>query len=113
MRTWGRVDRVWVEVVTDAKGNNDAVYLITLIQVLKLTPGESPFYANHGIPGQASVISQLFPDYYTNLTQQQFSPYFASISITRMQDQPPNTPPTYQVQIVTNTGAILSGTTAT
>lgn len=112
MRTWGRIGGVWTEVTTDANGNNDAVYLTTLIQVLKLTPGESPFYANYGIPGQASVIQQLFPDFYTNLTQQQFSPYFSSIAITRQQGNAPSVPPTYKVQIVTNTGAILSGTTA-
>lgn len=112
MRTWGRINGVWVAVTTDANGNNDAVYLTTLIQVLKLSPGESPFYANYGIPGQAAVLQQLFPDFYTNLTQQQFSPYFASIAITREKATAPNQSPTYKVQIVTNTGALISGSTA-
>ena len=105
MRTWGRVGGVWQEVSTEADGNNDAVYLTTLIQVLNLNPGESPFFANYGVPAQASVISQIFPDFYTNRTQQQFSPYFASLAITRSQDDPP----TYKVQIVTNSGAHISG----
>lgn len=110
MRTWGRLaDGTWEEVTTDANGFNDEVYLVTLIQVLKLSPGESPFYANFGVPAQASVLNQLFPDFYTNLTQQQFSPYFASLTITRSQD----TPPTYEVDIVTNTGAQISGVVPT
>lgn len=105
MRTWGRnADGTWAEVVTDVNGDNDAVYLTTLIQVLKLNPGESPFFANYGVPAQASVVSQIFPDFYTNRTQQQFSPYFASLAITRSQDNPP----TYEVQLVTNTGAKIS-----
>ena len=106
MRTWGRLpDGTWQEVSTDANGDNDAVYLTTLIQVLKLSPGESPFFADYGIPAQASVISQLFPDFYANLTQQQFSPYFASLTITRSESDPP----TYQVDLVTNAGAQING----
>ena len=105
MRTWGRdANGIWQEITTDANGFNDAVYLTTLIQVLKLAPGESPFYANYGIPATASVIQQLFPDFYVNLTQQQFSPYFASLTVARSNDNPP----TYQVGIVTNTGAVIS-----
>ena len=109
MRTWGRVNGVWQEITTDASGDNDAVYLTTLIQVLKLAPGESPFYANYGVPAQASVVSQIFPDFYTTLTQQQFAPYFASLTITRSGGVQGGQI-TYEVQIVTNTGAIISGT---
>lgn len=104
MRTWGRVNGVWTEVTTDANGHNDGVYITTLIQVLKLAPGESPFYANYGVPSQQSVVQQLFPDFNVNLTQQQFAPYFASLSIVRTSA----TPPTYQINIVTNTGALVS-----
>ena len=104
MRTWGRINGVWTEVTTDDNGFNDAVYIVTLAQVLRLTPGESPFFANYGIPGQQSVVQQLFPDYYMNLTQQQFAAYFASLSITRTGEKPP----TYRANIVTNTGAVLS-----
>jgi hypothetical protein len=46
-----------VEVTTDANGYNDAVYLTTLSQVLKLNLGESPFYANYGIPQYQSVLT--------------------------------------------------------
>jgi hypothetical protein len=111
MRTWGRAaDGSWIEVTTDANGYNDAVYLTTLIQVLKLAPGESPFFANYGVPARASVVSGIFPDFYTNLTQQQFSPYFASLQITR---QPNSNPPAYDVAVLTNTGATINGTVAT
>lgn len=105
MRTWGRVAGVWTEVSTEDDGSNDAVYLTTLIQVLNLSPGESPFYANFGVPAVPSVLSQIFPDFYVNMTQQQFAAYFASLSIIRSDDDPP----TYQVDIVTNTGAHISG----
>jgi hypothetical protein len=104
MRTWGRVNGVWTLITTDANGLNDGVYLTTLIQVLKLAPGESPFYANYGIPSQPSVVQQLFPDLYVNLTQQQFAQYFASLSIVRTATKPP----TYQINLVTNTGALVS-----
>ena len=55
MRTYGRVyaedgSYTWVEVSTDANGFDDMVMLTTLAQVLKLNLGESPFYANFGIP---------------------------------------------------------------
>lgn len=104
MRTWGRFNGVWTEVTTDDNGTNDAVYLTTLIQTLKLSPGESPFYANYGVPAQGSVIDQLLPDFYTNLVQQQFAQYFASLQITRTNTNPP----TYKVNIVSNTGAVIS-----
>lgn len=51
MRTYGRdKDGKWVTVTTDENGFNDSVYLTTLVQNLKLSPQESPFFANHGIP---------------------------------------------------------------
>jgi hypothetical protein len=110
MRTWGRVPPTednpsgWVEVATDASGANDAVWLTTLCQCLQLNLGESPMFGNYGIPAQQSQVTQVFPDYYVWVTQQQFAPYFASIIITRL----PGTTPVYQVNVVTNTGVNLS-----
>lgn len=92
----------WVEVVTDTNGYNDAVWITTLIQTLKLNLGESPFYANRGIPAQQSVITQIFPDFYVNQTQQQFAQYFASLIIAK---EPANPTPTYNVNIITHSGA--------
>ncbi len=107
MRVWGRDSNgQWVEVATAPNGDNSAVYLVALIQALRLQPGESPFYANVGIPSQQSVLSQLFPDYYVNQIQQQYSQYFSSLLISRTA----NNPPTYRVDITTFTGATISRT---
>lgn len=115
MRTYGRTYNPdgtyqWVKVETDANGKNDAVYLTTLAQVLKLNLGESPFYANYGIPQQKTIVTQVFPDYYVMVSQMQFSPYFASLTITRQQDRPD---PVYDVTAVAHSGAILQTKIAT
>lgn len=107
MRTYGRVNQVggqggtWTEVTTDANGHDDAVWITTLIQCLKLNLGESPFYANYGLPAHQAVIQQVFPDYYVALTQKQFAQYFASLIISKL----PGRTPTYQVNITTTQGA--------
>lgn len=106
MRTYGRTwnedgTYQWVQVSTDASGDDSAVWLTTLVQCLKLNLNESPFYAANGIPAQPSVVQQLFPDFYVALTQQFFAPYFASLIITK-QDSPT---PTYQVNVTTKQGA--------
>jgi hypothetical protein len=105
MRTYGRVDDgagnlQWVEVETQPNGANDYVYITTLAQCLKLVLGESPFYANHGIPSEQAIIQQIFPDFYVNQTQQQFAGYFASLIVTKI----PDPTPTYRINIVTNYG---------
>jgi hypothetical protein len=113
MRTFGRVYNddgtyTWVEVDTDINGHNDAVYATTLCQCLQLVLGESPFYANYGIPAQQSVVQQVFPDYNMHLTQQQFAPYFANLQITRQPNQVgTGRTPVYLVNIITSSGAKL------
>lgn len=125
MRTWGRVPvdssntatasgffRVggvpqayeWVEVVTDANGQNDAVWLTTLAQTLQLGLGEDPIFGNYGIPAQQSVVTEVLPDYYVTLTQQLFASYFLSLTITRLASVPS---PFYQVDVLANPGAAL------
>jgi hypothetical protein len=111
MRTWGRDFNTgaWIGVQTDPSGSDDAVWLTTLAQTLLLNRGESPFYADRGIPSQQSVITQYMPDYYVTLTQQQFAPFFASLIINRR----PGTgtsginPPVYDVNVTTNLGVQL------
>ena len=103
---WGRVyaqdgSYTWQSVTPDANGDTDYVYITNLIQVLKLSLGESPFYAQYGIPSQRSVVTQIFPDFYVNQTQQQFSKYFASLSITKVTDPQP----VYRINIVRNNGS--------
>lgn len=114
MRTYGRVynpdgSYTWVTVTTDANGDNDEVYLVTLAQCLKLGLGESPIYANYGIPAQQSVITQIFPDFYSNQTVNQFRAYFASLSLQKVSAQDENgvTYPAYLVTAVTNQGATI------
>jgi len=112
MRTYARVGQtdglggVWVEVDTDANGYNDMVWITTLIQTLRLNLGESPFFANFGIPAQQSVVTQVFPDFYVAQTQAQFAQYFASLVIQRI----PGDSPTYQVNVVCHSGAVLTTT---
>ena len=108
MRTYGRVyaedgSYTWQEVTTDASGQNDAVYLTTLIQVLKLNLGESPFWANFGIPIQQTIVNQLVPDFYVTAIQGQFAPFFSKLVITRQS----SFPPTYLIQAMTHNGATL------
>lgn len=110
MRTWGRQysedgTYQWVEVDTDAAGFNDNVYLTTLVQTLQLNLGESPFFANYGIPAYQTVVTQVFPDFYVMTTQEQFAPLFASLVITRAQG---SFPPIYNVTAVAHSGAVLT-----
>jgi hypothetical protein len=115
MRTYGRVadiygNKIWAEVQTDSAGNNEYVYCTAITQVFKLNLGESPFYANFGIPAKQSLITQVHPDYYTYFTQSYFSRFFASLIITK-QAQPPNDPtPIYNVSIITFSGTKLQFT---
>ena len=116
MRTWGRINQdsngkggTWVQVSTDNNGFSDGVYLTTLIQVLKLNLGESPFFANYGIPAEQSVLQQIQPDYYINRTQQQFASFFAALLLAK-QPQLPNQPtPTYAINVTTQSGYALTG----
>ena len=113
MRTYGRVPdesggQTWVQIDQDASGNFEYGYATTLIQVLKLSLGESPFYANYGIPAQRAVIQQVFPDYYVIVTQQQFAPFFASLQITKQE----NPTPTYNVNVVTTLGTKIQSQVA-
>ncbi len=109
MRVWGRTFQpdgtyIWTEVTTDANGQNDLVMLTALIQCLLLNLGESPFYANFGIPQIPTIMSQVFPDYYVNRIQNQYAPSFASLTIARI---PLSNPPTYKIQAITHTGVQL------
>lgn len=122
MRTYGRTQDVitgqkkWWVVVTDTAGFNDSVYLTDLAQVLKLNLGESPFFANYGIPAHESVMTQVFPTFFMLRTQQQFADFFASLILTPApvdqgsadsfaagQDGAPA--PRYYINVLTNYGS--------
>lgn len=103
MRVWGRVSGVWQEVTTDDKGFNDAVYITNVAQVLNLNLGESPFYANYGIPAHESVVSSIFPTYYVQRVQDQFAQFFSAMSIQQL-EQPY---PCYNINVTTQQGSSL------
>lgn len=96
-------DYDWVEVTTDDNGYNDAVWLTTLAQVLQLNINESPFFGNYGVPSQQSIVTQVLPDYYITLTQQNFAQYFLSLIIVKQNAYDP----TYNVNATANPGAIF------
>jgi hypothetical protein len=118
MRVYGRIvpdplypyTKKWVEITTDSNNYNDMVYLTNLIQVIRLNLGESPFYANWGIPAHPSIVSQIAPDYYMTLTQQRFAQHFLSLSIIREEgfDDDGRPAPLYRVNVITTYGAQLS-----
>ena len=108
MRTYGRTlvngKLTWVVVTTAPDGTNNAVFLTTLVQNLRLNLNESPFFANGGIPAKQAVISQTHPDYNVSLTQQRFAPLFASLIVAKL----PLTTPTYRISVVTKQGQRLT-----
>lgn len=106
MRTYGKNQQgQWVEV--DQTGY---IWLATLVQTLRLNEGESPFYANYGIPANGSVMSQVAPDVAVNRTQSQYSPYFSNLTVTK-QNNVPN--PTYSIYAVFQNGTTIQTTVAT
>lgn len=115
MRVWGRIydedgNYQWAKVETDPNGFNDAVYLTAFCQVLQLQTGESPFFADYGIPAQGSVETQIFPDLNVYLMQQRYSSFFAALKVTKVEavnDKNANTP-VYDIEVVTQDGAIIS-----
>ncbi len=111
MRVWGRTTdpvtgvKTWVEVSTGPDGLNQEVYVTWLAQVLKLNLGESPFWANWGIPQYQTIMTQVVPDYYMIQTQSFFSGNFASLVISRVQG---TANPTYNINVLTKAGATIT-----
>lgn len=109
MRTYGRIrnqdgTRQWVVVETDANGFDDLVWVTTLCQTLLLFLGESPFFADYGIPAANAVVQQIAPDFYVARTQRQFAARFASLVISRDE----SITPTYRVNVTTHQGVKLN-----
>jgi hypothetical protein len=97
----------WVEVVPDANGDSDYVYITALLQCFRLNLGESPFWSNFGIPAKISIQTQQAPSYYISFIQTYFSQYFASLIIAQVPTSPNNTTPIYNVSIVRKNGSIF------
>ncbi len=89
IRVYGRYydangNYTWQVIQTDANGFSDYAYVTALIQCFRLNLGESPFWANFGIPAKQAVEQQLPPDYYINLIQQFFLQFFPSLIVSRV-----------------------------
>lgn len=105
MRTYGKTDSgQWVRI-----NETGYIWLATLAQTLRLNQGESPYYANYGIPAQQSVMTQIAPDAAVNRTQTQYAPYFANLTVTRQQNA---TQPTYNISAIFQNGTTIQSTVA-
>ena len=105
MRTYGKnADGQWVEIT-----ETSYVWLATLAQTLRLSQGESPYYANYGIPSHDSVMSQVAPNAAVNRTQQQYAPYFASLTVLKDNLA---TQPTYRISAVFQNGTVMQTSVA-
>ena len=101
MRTYGQDESgKWVTIATDANGFNDAVYLTTLVQNLKLAPQESPFRESRHSRQRFSDPAD-YPHLYVNRLQQQFSGHFSSLQIALTEVDPP----VYDISVITNSGS--------
>jgi len=106
LRTWGRDSAgAWVEIT-----DTGSVWLATLVQTLRLGQGESPFYANYGIPAQQSVISQIAPDAAVARTQSQYIGFFASLVVQAI---PGALQPSYSIQAIMKNGQAINSKVAT
>ena len=106
MRTYGvdPVSKQWIKIA-----ETGYVWLATLAQTLRLEQGESPVYGNYGIPGHQSIMSQIAPDAAVIRTQNQYSPYFANLTVLKQQN---TANPTYNINAVFQNGTIISTTVA-
>jgi hypothetical protein len=86
------------------------IWLTTLVQTLRLIEGESPFYGNYGIPAYKSVHTQIAPDAAVARTQAQYSPYFASLAVSKQQLA---TQPTYNISAIFTDGTVIQSVIAT
>lgn len=104
MRTYGKINGQWKLVETTPSGDSSEVWLTTLVQSLKLNLGESPFWANYGIPAQQTVMTQVYPDFYVAQTQAQFSSRFLSLTVAKI----PGATPHYRITAVTPKGSLFN-----
>jgi hypothetical protein len=86
------------------------IWLATLAQTLRLNTNESPFYSNYGIAAEQSVQTQVQPTIDITRTQQQFAPYFSSLTIFK---QPNTANPTYNISAVFLSGVSIQSVIAT
>lgn len=79
--------------------DNKQASIAWLQNALLLQLGESHFWADWGLPVTQNIVTQIWPDYYVNLTQNRFSDYFASLRITHDSTSTEDNP-VYQVAAI-------------
>jgi hypothetical protein len=99
MRAYGIVNGKFVKVTEES-----TVWATTFIHTLKLNLGESPFFANYGLPSQESVMTQIAPDFFIEHTRQQYSDKFAILKMTTKAA----INPTYDAFIMTKQGKTIT-----
>jgi len=66
-----------------------AMIWVTIVKhELQLRVGESPFYADAGIPAEDSIITQQEPDYHVNNVKRRYEAKFNAFDITKVSGQP-------------------------
>jgi len=117
-RVYGRTipdefgNRHWIEVSTADNGSNDYVMVTALIQCIKLQTGESPFFADFGVPARQSIMTQVAPDLQAARIQQRYAAFFANLLVVRVHNPPANLKvepvPTYLVRVLTHQGTKIA-----
>ena len=90
----------WVTIDTQQGATDDQVYVLWLIQSLKLNTLESPYWPSSGVPMWQAMQNTFYPDSSIADIQAAFSQYFTYLSITRTSAPDP----TYSVLVVTKSG---------
>ena len=92
--------KTWVTLDTENGDSLDAIYVLWLIQTLKLNTLESPYYPGAGMPIYQAMQNTFYPDSRIAKIQANFSQYFSYLSITRLT----NPDPYYQIIVITKNG---------
>lgn len=92
----------WVTIDTEKGGDQDSVYVLWLIQVLKMNTLESPFWPDWGVPMWQALQNTYYPDSSLAKIQSDFSQYFAYLSITRV---PSASDIAYSISLITKSGS--------
>ena len=111
MRSYGvDANGQWHEMSAATGYTEDDIYLTELVHAFKLVLGESPFFADVGIPQQETIISQIHPDFYVDRIRQFFTPFFSHLVVTKLPldinnpDPALRTQPRYNVNAMTKQG---------
>ncbi len=94
--------KTWVTLDTANGDSEDAVYVLWLIQTLKLNTLESPYWPGWGVPIWQVMQNTFYPDSSIAKIQADFSQYFAFLSIARVA----NPDPYYRVIVITKNGTM-------